>query len=117
MSIFSRRRRDDVLVGADHGSNYTAMAEAMNSLYKTERIRRPGPWRTVGQVEVATLEWVRWWKDSRLHGELDMSNSSRSNRGTTLTSNQPTRHLPDKAPDRKENQADSDRTLREWLRS
>ncbi|GAA2568600.1 hypothetical protein GCM10009862_04220 [Microbacterium binotii] len=37
-----------------------AMAEAVNNLYKTELIRQRGPWRTVEQVELATLEWV-WW--------------------------------------------------------
>ena len=34
-------------------------------------IRRQGPWRTVEQVELATLEWVWWWNNVRLHGELD----------------------------------------------
>ncbi|WP_374197933.1 integrase core domain-containing protein [Microbacterium sp. cx-59] len=49
-----------------------AMAEAVNNLYKAELIRQRGPWRTVEQVELATLEWVWWWNYSRLHGELDM---------------------------------------------
>ena len=31
---------------------------------------RQGPWRTVEQVELATLEWVWWWNTSRLHSEL-----------------------------------------------
>lgn len=29
-------------------------------------------WRTVEQVELATLDYVRWWKNQRLHGELDL---------------------------------------------
>ncbi|HKF89309.1 MAG TPA: hypothetical protein VKB85_14730, partial [Propionibacteriaceae bacterium] len=29
-------------------------------LFKTELIKRRGPWRTVEQVELATLEWVDW---------------------------------------------------------
>ena len=49
-----------------------AMAEAINGLYKTELIRRRGPWLTVEQVELATLEYVWWWNIQRLHGELDM---------------------------------------------
>jgi len=49
-----------------------AMAEAVNDLYKTELIRQRGPWRTVEQVELATLEWVWWCNNQRLHGELDM---------------------------------------------
>ncbi|WP_246142136.1 IS3 family transposase, partial [Lacisediminihabitans profunda] len=47
-----------------------ALAEAVNGLYKTELIRRQGPWRTVEQVELATLEYVWWWNNQRLHGEL-----------------------------------------------
>jgi putative transposase len=45
------------------GDSYDAMAEAVNSLYKTELIRRRGPWRTVEQVELATMEWVWWWNN------------------------------------------------------
>jgi putative transposase len=26
-----------------------------------------GPWRTVEDVELATLSWVHWWNTSRLH--------------------------------------------------
>jgi transposase InsO family protein len=55
------------------GDSYdNALAEAVNGLYKTELIRRKGPWRTVEQVELATLEYVWWWNNQRLHGELDM---------------------------------------------
>lgn len=54
------------------GDSYdNALAEAVNGLFKTELIRRRGPWRTVEQVELATLEWVWWWNNARLHGELD----------------------------------------------
>ena len=39
------------------GDSYdNALAEAINALYKTELIRQRGPWRTVEQVELATLE-------------------------------------------------------------
>ena len=38
--------------------------------YKTELIRQRGPWRTVEQVELATLEWVWWWNHQRLHGTM-----------------------------------------------
>jgi putative transposase len=47
-----------------------ALAEAVNGLYKTELIRRRGPWHTVEDVELATLGWVRWWNNQRLHSEL-----------------------------------------------
>ena len=49
-----------------------AMAEAVNNLYKTELIRQRGPWRPVERVELATLEYVWWCNNQRLHGELDM---------------------------------------------
>jgi transposase InsO family protein len=53
------------------GDSYdNALAEAVNNLYKTELIRQRGHWRTVEQVELATLEYVWWWNNSRLHGEL-----------------------------------------------
>ena len=45
----------------------------MNGLYKTELIRgpaRPWPWRTVEDVELATLGWVHWYNTTRLHGYL-----------------------------------------------
>ena len=42
----------------------------MNGLYKTELIRRQGPWRNVEHVELATLGWVEWFNNRRLHSEL-----------------------------------------------
>jgi putative transposase len=47
-----------------------ALAETVNGLYKTELIRRRGPWRTVDDVELATLSWVHWWNNERLHESL-----------------------------------------------
>lgn len=44
----------------------------MNGLYKTELIRQRGPWSTVEQVELATLEYVWWWNNQRLRGKLNM---------------------------------------------
>ena len=53
------------------GDSYdNALAEVVNGLYKTELIRQRGPWRTVEQVELATLGWVWWWNNQRLHSEL-----------------------------------------------
>jgi len=50
-----------------------ALAEATNGLYKAELIRGPdqGPWRTVDDVELATLGWVHWFNTTRLHGYLN----------------------------------------------
>jgi putative transposase len=35
-------------------------------LFKTELIKPRGPWRTVEQVEIATLEYVDWFNHRRL---------------------------------------------------
>jgi transposase InsO family protein len=49
------------------GDSYdNALAETINGLYKTEVIRRRGPWRNVEAVEYATLEWVDWFNTRRL---------------------------------------------------
>ena len=44
----------------------------MNALYKTELIRGPGrgPWPNVDEVELATLSWVHWHNNERLHTYL-----------------------------------------------
>jgi putative transposase len=44
-----------------------ALAESQIGLFKTELIRRRGPWRNVDDVELATLEWVDWHNNRRLH--------------------------------------------------
>ena len=43
-----------------------ALAESIIGLYKTEVIRRRGPWRGPDDVEFATLEWVHWYNTQRL---------------------------------------------------
>jgi putative transposase len=43
-----------------------ALAESVIGLFKTELIRRRGPWRTVEHVEAATLNWVEWFNQHRL---------------------------------------------------
>src|SRR5680860_610371 len=35
----------------------------INGLYKTEVIRKRGPWKTLKDVEFATLEWVDWFNN------------------------------------------------------
>jgi putative transposase len=54
-------------VGSKGDSFDNALAETVNGIYKTELIRRQGPWRTAEQVELATLAWVDWWNNRRLH--------------------------------------------------
>jgi transposase InsO family protein len=53
-------------VGSVGDSYDNALAETINGLYKTEVIRRRGPWRTLEAVEFATLEWVDWFIYRRL---------------------------------------------------
>jgi putative transposase len=59
-------------VGSKGDSYDNALAESFNGLYKTELIRRQGPWRGLEDVEHATLEYVDWFNHRRLHGELGM---------------------------------------------
>jgi putative transposase len=44
-----------------------ALAESVIGLFKTELIKPRGPWRTAGQVELATLEYVDWFNHRRLY--------------------------------------------------
>jgi putative transposase len=60
-------------VGSRGDSYDNALAESLNGLYKTELIRRRGPWRGLDDVEFATLEWVDWFNHRRLHGEIGMA--------------------------------------------
>jgi len=55
-------------VGTKGDSYDNALAESVNSLYKGELIHKRGPWRTVDDVELATLRWVDWYNTRRLHG-------------------------------------------------
>ncbi len=56
-------------IGTVADSLDNALAETVNSLYKAELIRHPdqGPWKTVGDVELATLAWVHWYNNQRIH--------------------------------------------------
>jgi len=53
-------------VGSRGDSYDNALAETIIGLYKTELIRRRGPWRGLDQVEYTTLEWVDWFNHRRL---------------------------------------------------
>jgi transposase InsO family protein len=91
-AIHARGKSDDLIHHSDRGTQYlsiryserlaeagitasvgsvgdsydNAMAETINGLYKTEVIRKRGPWRNVEEVEYATLEWVDWFNNRRL---------------------------------------------------
>ena len=98
MAVFNRRTAllDGVIAHSDAGAQYTslrytdrlaeigarpsigsvgdsydnALAEAANALYKTELIKRKGPWRNAEHVELATLAYVEWFNHKRLHSEI-----------------------------------------------
>jgi transposase InsO family protein len=53
-------------VGSVGDSYDNALAETVIGLYKTEVIRRRGPWRHIDAVEFATLSWVDWFNNRRL---------------------------------------------------
>jgi putative transposase len=53
-------------VGSRGDSFDNALAETIIGLYKTELIRRRGPWKGIDEVEYATLEWVDWFNHRRL---------------------------------------------------
>jgi putative transposase len=57
-------------VGSKGDSFDNAMAEAFNSLYKAELVRNRGPWRGLDDLEMATVEYIDWYNNRRLHGEL-----------------------------------------------
>jgi len=92
MAIWRRRDLDGLVHHSDRGSQYlsiryterlaeagavtsvgsrgdsydNALAETIIGLYKTELVRRGGPWRGIDDVEYATLEWVDWFNHRRL---------------------------------------------------
>jgi putative transposase len=100
MALWTREQADELVAGlihhSDAGSQYTAirystrlsdagalasigsvgdsydnaMAESVIGLYKTECVRHEGPWRGVDDLELATLNWVWWFNEIRIHGEI-----------------------------------------------
>jgi putative transposase len=53
-----------------------ALAETTIGLFKTEAVGpaspfRTGPLRTIDDVEYATMEWVDWYNNRRLHIQLN----------------------------------------------
>jgi putative transposase len=58
-------------IGSVGDSFDNAMAESVIGLYKTECVRHDGPFRSVDDLELATLSWVHWFNTARLHSSLD----------------------------------------------
>lgn len=57
-------------VGSRGDSYDNALAESVIGLYKTEVIKKQGPWRSFEQLELATARWVDWYNNRRLHSAI-----------------------------------------------
>ena len=53
-------------IGSVGNSYDCALAESTIGLYKTGCVRPDGPFRTVDDLELATLDWVHWFNHHRL---------------------------------------------------
>ena len=59
-------------VGSKGDSYDNALAETVNGLYKTELVYRRGPFEGVDDLEWATLLYVDWFNNRRIHGSIGM---------------------------------------------
>ncbi|MBK6307958.1 MAG: transposase [Gemmatimonadetes bacterium] len=60
------------------GDSYDiALTESVIGLFKTEVIRRQGPWRSLEDAEFATLAWVHWFNTTRLLEPLGLPSPRR----------------------------------------
>jgi putative transposase len=57
-------------IGSIGDSYDNALAESVIGLYKTECVRHEGPWRGVDDLELATMSWVHWFNETRLHSSI-----------------------------------------------
>ena len=46
------------------------MAESVVGLYKNESVKIDGPFKTVDELELATLVWMHWFNEHRLHSSI-----------------------------------------------
>jgi putative transposase len=59
-------------VGSRGDSYDNALVESTIGQLKAELIDQRGPWRTTEQLEYAIFEYIDWWNQRRLHGEIGM---------------------------------------------
>ena len=68
----AKKARKKVVKKAEEAKHVVAMAGAKPfELYANlfaDKARKP--WRSIEEVELATLEWVWWFNNTRLHSEL-----------------------------------------------
>jgi putative transposase len=70
---YSERLADNDIVASvgSKGDSYdNALVESFNGLYKWELIYPQGPWSGLEDVEWATLSYVDWFNNRRLHGNI-----------------------------------------------
>ena len=70
---YSDRLADNDIVASvgSKGDSYdNSLVESFNGLYKWELIYPRGPWTGLDDVEWATLEYVNWFNNRRLHGQI-----------------------------------------------
>lgn len=60
----------DTSVGSVGDSYDNALAESVIGLFKAEVINFLGPWKSAGQLEWETLQWVSWYNAERLHSAI-----------------------------------------------
>ena len=74
-------------IGTVADSDDDALAETTNGLYKTECVYAPDAagWDDVDALELATLSWVHWFNNDRLHGHCDDVPPAEFEQRSTLT--------------------------------
>ena len=60
----------DASIGSVGDAYDNALMESAIGLFKTELIKRKGPWKTLAEVELATAEYTDWFNTRRLHGAI-----------------------------------------------
>lgn len=55
-------------IGSIGDSYDNALAESVNSSYKTELVYREAPWAGLADLQAATAEWVHWYNHERPNG-------------------------------------------------
>jgi putative transposase len=57
----------DASIGTVGDALDNALMESTIGLFKTELIKKDGPWKSLADVELATAEYVDWYNTTRLH--------------------------------------------------
>lgn len=57
----------DASIGTIGDAHDNSLAESVNGLYKTELIKRDGPWRDAAHVEAETADYLHWFNHDRLY--------------------------------------------------